>query len=241
MIVKIYILICLVPGLILWLFFHFNYLIKSNFLRNLLKPLVLILSVGIGFVAMRTISSESSRYSLDSITHTMQETAWWLAYMSQLEGGSYYSLGDIEYTTTGLLKKMPAAVNVTLFRPYLWEAKNVVMILSAIESFTLLLLTLYILFWKPGIRKSFKIIANDPFVLFSVIFSISFAFAIGISTYNFGSLVRYKIPLLPFYILALAVIHSYAKKKRSGRQQSFPPPVTTPENNEHDIEDQWII
>ena len=40
-------------------------------------------------------------------------------------------------------------------------------------------------------------------------FSLFLAFAIGISTSNFGSLVRYKIPVMPFYIASLFIINYY--------------------------------
>ncbi len=42
-------------------------------------------------------------------------------------------------------------------------------------------------------------------------FSIFLAFAIGISTSNFGSLVRYKIPAMPFYVASLFIINHYNK------------------------------
>jgi hypothetical protein len=39
---------------------------------------------------------------------------------------------------------------------------------------------------------------------------------IGVSSSNFGSLVRYKIPCLPFYILFLAILyHIQLEKKRT--------------------------
>jgi hypothetical protein len=40
-----------------------------------------------------------------------------------------------------------------------------------------------------------------------LVFSIVFAFAIGISTFNFGSLVRYKIPIYPFFLSMLFVLN----------------------------------
>ena len=42
-------------------------------------------------------------------------------------------------------------------------------------------------------------ISKDPNLVFCLVFSIIFAFAVGISSYNFGALSRYKIPCLPFY------------------------------------------
>ena len=52
------------------------------------------------------------------------------------------------------------------------------------------------------------------------IFSITFAFAVGITTPNFGTLVRYKIQCMPFYIAMLFMLLDYKKsvvKKRELR------------------------
>ena len=51
--------------------------------------------------------------------------------------------------------------------------------------------------------------------LFVLFFSLAFAAAVGFSTYNFGSLVRYKIPLLPYYGIALSLLYHYAKRRQA--------------------------
>jgi hypothetical protein len=35
---------------------------------------------------------------------------------------------------------------------------------------------------------------------------------VGLATANFGSLVRYKIPLMPFYVASLFIIRHYDKQ-----------------------------
>ena len=39
-------------------------------------------------------------------------------------------------------------------------------------------------------------------------------FSVGFTSYNFGALVRYKIPCLPFYALVLAVIYDKIKREQ---------------------------
>jgi hypothetical protein len=104
------------------------------------------------------------------------------------------------------VRKFIPGVWVTLFRPYLWEVKNPVMLLSAVESTAMLIFAFYIFVINPGFTKCMRFIGSNPFVLFCLVFSIAFAFAVGFSTYNFGSLVRYKIPMIPFFLSALFVI-----------------------------------
>ncbi|MCB0472728.1 MAG: hypothetical protein KDC56_06690, partial [Flavobacteriaceae bacterium] len=99
-----------------------------------------------------------------------------------------------------------AAVNVTLFRPYPWEAKKVIVLLSALEALLFLFITLKIIF-SVGLRKIWSTISKDPTIQFCLIFTLIFAFAVGISSYNFGALSRYRIPCLPFYTLAVTLIY----------------------------------
>jgi hypothetical protein len=105
-----------------------------------------------------------------------------------------------------MITLFPAAVNVTFFRPYLWESKKIIVLFSAIEAFLFLFLTLKI-FFKVGIVNVWQTISKDPTIQFCLVFSIIFAFAVGISSYNFGTLSRYKIPCMPFYAIAMVLIY----------------------------------
>jgi hypothetical protein len=68
--------------------------------------------------------------------------------------------------------------------------------------------------FKTGFLRFIRFAINKPILLFCFAFAISFAFAVGISTYNFGSLVRYKIPMMPFFISALFIMPYLAKSDR---------------------------
>jgi len=61
-------------------------------------------------------------------------------------------------------------------------------------------------FWKVGFFKSFKIIFSDPVLIFCFVFSILFAGIVGMTTTNFGALVRYKIPCLAFYLMMIFIV-----------------------------------
>jgi hypothetical protein len=158
------------------------------------------------------IGENDERYSLSRLPETARITAYDIGFYSGKNAGSRYSLGEFDGTFSSIIKLSPQAVNVTLFRPYLWEVKNPLMLLSAIESFVILLFTIYVLFIR---RQVLFIMLVNPHVVFCLVFSITFAFAVGVSTFNFGTLARYKIPLLPFYILALALLLNYSKSDRN--------------------------
>ncbi|RYY70027.1 MAG: hypothetical protein EOO13_07885 [Chitinophagaceae bacterium] len=202
--VKIYILAAFVPALGIWILFNYTQTIRSKFMRQVIKLMAAAIMIAVSIVFL---SSESlGSYSLDKIADKAEETRGWIMYSSDLSEGSTYTLGEMDPSLNGMLKKFPQAVNVSLFRPYLWESKKAIMLFSAIESLLFLLLTITVIY-RVGLKKLWKAIVEDPTIQFCLIFAIIFAFAVGVTTYNFGSLSRYKIPCLPFYTLAFMLIY----------------------------------
>jgi hypothetical protein len=112
-----------------------------------------------------------------------------------------------------MAKLAPQAIATSLFRPFLWEAHNPIMLLSALEAVFFLLFTLRI-FWRTGTIATLRLISSTPVLLMSFVFSLIFAASVGITSANFGTLVRYKIPLIPFYLSALYILQSIANEKR---------------------------
>ena len=92
----------------------------------------------------------------------------------------------------GLIKVFPKAINVALFRPYVWEIRKPILLAAALEGVITLYLTVTLLF-KAGFVRFFKLITDNPEVQFCLVFSIIFAFAVGFTSFNFGALARYKI------------------------------------------------
>jgi hypothetical protein len=200
--VKFYVALAAVPAVALWLSLMYKNKIQNKFLRQLSLPFLLIGGVLFGFFALIQISKN---ISIEDLALEAAKTQWWIAYSTQRDGGTGYTLSSMDGSLGSLIRVMPEAINVSLFRPYLWEARKIVVIPSAIESFFTLILTFFV-FYKKGIWGTFKAIANNPTVIFCLTFAIVFAFAVGFTSMNFGALARYKIPLLPFYFTAMVLL-----------------------------------
>lgn len=207
--IKGYILIAFIPAAVVWIANTLKQQLPSTFLRTIMTPLLLGVAAIAGSLLIGRISESLGRYSLDRLEGVATATQEWHTVVSV--DGSGYSLGDISFTPAGLASKLPAAVNVTLFRPYLWEASGVVVILAALESLALLLLTIRLLFTAgfKGLQRGL----SHPFLQFALIFTVTLAFAAGLTSYNFGALMRYKIPLMPFYVGLLFMMGWLAKKE----------------------------
>jgi hypothetical protein len=210
--IKIYILLCFFPAAVVWASSGYLAEYRSLVFKILLIPFVVLVGAVAAYYSIVKIGNENPRYSLSEIGNTAKVTAYDIAYYSGRNAGSTYSLGELDGTFGSMLKLAPQAINVSLFRPYLWEVRNPLMLLSAVESFFLLIFTVFIVYKS---RYVFFKALVDPEILFCIFFSISFAFAVGVSTFNFGSLSRYKIPLMPFYVLALIFLNNYVNRERT--------------------------
>lgn len=212
-IIKIYILLAFLPALTLWIFFSYSGKIKSGLLRFFLKGLFFIMIIGVFSISASFFEAEMGQYSLEKIEKTAAITQ---EYINDISGdeGSAYSVGEVDFSPSGLLKSFPLAVNATLFRPYIWESRKVIVLFNALEAFIFLLLTLKLLV-KLGPIKVWAAINKDANIQFCLIFTLIFGFAVGLTSGNFGALSRYRIPCLPLYGLALVLIYyQYNKSEK---------------------------
>lgn len=215
--VKAYVIMALLPAVLMWRIIGVRDRIKSRLIKSTLVPFL----IGISIVGMLGIVSflgqYNTKYSLEGIVKTASGMQKW----HYVEGentsdqhgrGSSYSLGEYDESLLGLAKQFLPAVNVTLFRPYLWEVRNVVMLAAAIESLAILGLTIFVLV-RLKLFRVINIMNQDSLLLMSFIFALLFAFAVGFSSYNFGALSRYKIPCIPFYVAVIMVLSDKIKAR----------------------------
>ncbi len=210
---KKYILLSFLPALIVWISFENLKFVRSAAGRILIVPIVSLMVLVLGYLAILMVGEDDPRYNVNRLAETARITSYDIRYGwgARTGEGSGYTLGELDGSWQSMIRLAPVAVNVSLFRPYLWEIRNPLMLLSGMESLVFLILTLFILF-KTGMRL-FKYL-KKPEVLFCLIFSIIFAFAVGVSTFNFGTLSRYKIPMEPFYLLGMGLIYHQSKRDK---------------------------
>lgn len=211
-VIKIYIIMAFTLCIISAIFFNYRDRIKSKPMRNFITPIFVFFALLLGFFILKILTENSGAglYSLDNILATAESTR---TYIYQSGGESTYSLGNIDNSIRGLITVIPAGIIVTLFRPFIWESHNLISFLSSLENLAILIITIRVLF-QVGIFKFFKITYSNYIAFFCITFSLIFAFSIGVTTYNFGTIVRYKIPCIPFYIAGLYLVHHLYKKQK---------------------------
>ena len=209
--IKKFILQAFIPSAILWIYLKNLTSLKSTALKILVTPLIVLIFLFTAYYSAFKVGEGDSKYSLSKLAETAKVTAYDIRYQTGADAGSGYSLGELDGSFSSMARLAPQAINVSLFRPYLWEVKNPLMLLSAIEALIFFFITLF-LFLKRK-RSLFRSLSN-PDVVFCLTFSLSFAFAVGISSFNFGTLARYKMPLLPFFALWLVLLLNYENKDK---------------------------
>lgn len=203
---KPYLLLAMIPGLSLWYFLQVNKKIKDKSLRYAsFAILLVVISASVIFIIQFMLSLEF----LEMEKYKGENLIQFAASAQELykeAGGSVFDIGQLDGTFGSFATMFPKAVNASLFRPYLWEVKSPAMLISAVESVMILYMIIFA-FVKLKTRF-FKIIFKNPVMVFMMVYSVFLAGLVAITTNNFGSLVRYKIAAMPFFVGMLFLVLS---------------------------------
>jgi hypothetical protein len=214
--IKPYIFFALLPGSVVWYVALKVVNIKNGLIKILLAPAIISVGVLIGITLINNLGDSFGKYSIDKVFDTARSAQQDLkrsAYM-----GNSFDIGDYEPTFTGLLSVSHKAIFAALFRPTLLDVRNVIMLFSALENTFLILFCLYLLV-KLRFFRFFLVIRSHPLALFSMIFALFFALSVGVSISNFGTLVRLKIPCIPFFISSLVIVNHLMVSKKNKLQE----------------------
>jgi hypothetical protein len=118
--------------------------------------------------------------------------------------GTRFQLDSLQPSVTGYVRVLPQAVDNTFFRPFIWEAKGLLQIMTALEVLVCWLLVLRMIIKRD---EQWKKQLTDPMLLFFICFGITFYIFIGYTVPFPGTIVRYKA-LPELLLLTIAVICS---------------------------------
>jgi hypothetical protein len=213
--IKAYILFSYLPLSFFWLFPDSINKITSQRIRFIIKPLVYGLTFTLLPFSLSILGQFNEKFSTENIMEFAK------AHQTDLKqdvyygekGGSRFDIGYFDGSFSSFVQVAPQAIIATFFRPFLWEARNPVMFLAALEALWMTYLFLNILF-KYGLKSFYLALINNPFIQFAFIYALAFGFFVGFTTPVFGSLVRYKIPALPFFVASLYAATYYAQTSK---------------------------
>lgn len=205
--IKPYVFWALIPSSLLWLLYNSYKRIKSKSLKIPLIIISLFITYFITKYIFDNFKYELGDYSINRVLYKAAGTQQDLLREVQY-GSNYFNIGIFDPNIKSIVNKIPEALFAGLFRPLIWEARNPMMLVSALENLFLLIFTFYLVY-RLGIINFVSIIINNSILLFSFVFVLIFNTAVGLSVPNFGALARYKVLSIPFFVSLLFVLYSH--------------------------------
>ena len=145
-------------------------------------------------------------FSIDKIA---EETARLQQYGERDRGGSTFQIGSGEATSlTQQAMFAPLALINTLFRPFIFEVHNAVALFNGLETAAITLLWGIALYTRTP-RGALTALLKVPMLLFCMTFVVLFGVGVGLGTTNLGTLSRYRVPMMPFYVTTLLLMIPY--------------------------------
>jgi hypothetical protein len=169
------------------------------------KFLIRIFLVGISLVVLSLFFSSDKATEFTSEAQLIQQDLK----NNTTYGTGKYDLGITDFSPLGMLKAFPISIFTAFYRPFVWEAQSIFVLLSSLESLFFIFLTIKFIF-AGSLLKKINILLLDETLIICLAFVLILGFFAGYTSGLFGVLVRFKAPILPFLYLIL----SYNKKEK---------------------------
>ena len=195
--VKPYVLIALLPAIMLWqMSDKVQRKIKDYWLRNIVLFFSTVIAIIGSFLFLSLLGESMDKFAVDRALETAA------IYQEDLKAsyhqGQSFDIGRFEPTILGVIKKIPIASFAGIFYPLPGQVMGFVPNVSTIEGVSYLLIILYIVINRFVFRKHYYIPEDKKRVLnFFLLFTFLFSIMLGLSTSNFGAIVRFRVPLIP--------------------------------------------
>jgi hypothetical protein len=220
---KPYIFMMIFPASLSWLLYHRVARIRNALVRVLVLPVAFVLFGTLTLMTLNALGDKLSKFSLDRVLETMVVSQADMK-RGQQYGENYFDLGEIEPTWSSVFSKAPAATFAGLFMPSFFQVDNVVMLMAALENAWLLLFFVSILV-QSRLLHFFALLRSNPLLQMFYVFAFAYAFMIGVTTPNYGALVRFKIPLIPLFVSGMYITAYILKERKaviaSGKRFDF--------------------
>jgi hypothetical protein len=203
---KPYILFSLLGGFFVWFFLQERQRIQRKDMRQAVTGLFVILALVASLFAIRGVAQTEANAQLspENLVSAIQHQQTVFS-RTDAGSGSNFAVDGAPRSRLGLVLYAPLGLVNTYFRPFPWDVRSPLMLFSALEALAFAALTI-MCFRRLGIGTTFRTIFSDPVITFCFTFSLIFGGIIGITTPNFGALVRYKLPCVSFYLLTFILV-----------------------------------
>jgi len=190
---KYYWLAVFLPVVITSLVCHFGFhYLKFSLVSKFICWLFLFLFLTVG------ISLTRPNFYLDRIFGVIVDN--YQAFSSISDKNDLIEYYNLSANWMSMVLNSPWAIFSGLFRPFLWEADNILKIVISVENLIIFVLCIFSL-----IRIKEIFITHHKLLTISVfIYTILLCVFLALSTPNLGSLSRYRVGFLPFFVFLIS-------------------------------------
>lgn len=205
-VIKYFLLLCLLPALVAYYILS----VKMD-LRTVVIKYTAVLAVAVA--ALTIISPLNPKLDFIFLIAKKQKHA--ISEALYMKAGSYSPVPVLEQNIGSILINLPTGLWNAMLKPYLWQSRNPMMLLSALENVVLVVLLLAAI-----IYRSKKEGLNFNLLFFILACTIPYLCMIGIMTPVLGNLVRYKVVVMPLLIYIAIYVADVERIPRSLRKKS---------------------
>lgn len=194
------------------------------------RPRYLVLGLVLATSGLFAVGRIAPDLALDRLVDTVatQQVGWINISNGKFgAGGSAFDLEDpVERSLSGQVAQAPISFVNALFRPQFFDVHNISQGVSALEM-TALTLLFVVAIRRHGFVGLVKQVNESPFLLMCAVVTLIGCTFVGLTTRNFGTLARYRVPFLPFYGMLLARL-TMPMRKKANEPTSNPLPRARP-------------
>lgn len=193
------------------------------------RPISLAIAIAFAIGGVMALGEIFPSYSL---TRFSAEAARLHRLGGTVGGGSYYSVGSLaRLGFWGQMALAPFALLSALFRPFPFEIRNPFLLVNGIETMGLAAVAARAIS-KQSWGRIWERVRASPGQMMSLVFVITFGAAVGLVTTNIGSLSRYRIPMMPFFVALVvcwvAPVEAHSRAAARALPPAAPPPPVRP-------------
>ncbi len=209
--IKPYVLLPLTLALAGWFYWErASRLGQAVSIRPAYAVMALVATTGLFLLLGRV----SPRFAVENLAKSTASTQ---VAGTQVEGGSNYQLREAAEEDVSIQSQLllaPLALPTALFRPFIFEVRNPMMFLNALETSVLLFLVVRLLI-RGGLVGVRRAITSNPTLMFCFIFTLVMGTAVGLASTNLGSLSRYRMPFMPFFVALVLILDGMFQPQRA--------------------------
>lgn len=203
LLVKMYVLVLLIPGLAAWVWAE-----KTSQKNTWLK---FGITHAICFLLLFHIHYVIPGFNMVEVLYYKQHNS--IVFAGYMQSRSIIHPPEIDLSAASIILNSPAALVNTLVHPLITGVHNPFAMISAMENLLLSGCMIIAMVFSRKVKSS-----HLPLLVLSVFFTVLLYILIGFTTATAGSLVRYKVPALPFVIFILTMLFEKAKIPFAGNK-----------------------